>query len=247
MIDLKKLIETVFKLEKTGGIPPTQVRDEKDVVMLEQNGLYGEVVVEDVYKIKQFIPDVIFDIGANVGFFMRFARETFLDAKIVAVEPDLNNFEVLKICTNPDSNIVMINCAIGSGKVYRVNGAANGAMESYLSASSAIKEGEFATEQFIQTEIQSRRLSDIVKEHIKEGQTYALKIDCEGGENSIFDHPESVDCLVKADYIAMEVHNTGVTGNGSAIAKLAFNEVAAKLEITHHCRYDHPMFYARKK
>jgi FkbM family methyltransferase len=247
MIDLKKLIETVCALEKKGGIPPTQVCNEKDTVMLEQNGLYGEVVVEDVYKIKQFIPDVIFDIGANVGFFMRFARETFPDAKIVAVEPDVNNFEVLKICTDPDENIVMINCAIGSGKIYRVNGAANGAMESYLSTSRAIKEEEFATAQFVATDIQSRRLSDIVKEHVKEGQTYALKLDCEGGENSIFDHPESVECLIKADYIAMEVHNTGVNGNGSAQAKAMFDEVAKKLEVTHHCRYDHPMFYARKR
>lgn len=247
MIDIKKLIETVCALEMRGGIPPTQICNEKDLVMLEQNGLYGEVVVEDVYKIKQFIQDVIFDLGANVGFFTRFAREIFPDVKIVAVEPDLNNFEALKTCTESDSNIVMLNCAIGSGKMYRVKGAANGAMETYLSTSVAIKEEEFMTEQFTTTDILSKRLSDIVKEHVGPKQTYALKIDCEGGENSIFDHLESVECLVKADYIAMEVHNTGVTGNGSALAKAAFDEAATRLELTHHCRYDHPMFYARKK
>ena len=62
------------------------------------NGLYGEVVTEDCYRLKTlgFVPDVIFDLGANIGVFTRYARDMFNNAKIISVEPNLDNFENLK-------------------------------------------------------------------------------------------------------------------------------------------------------
>lgn len=100
-------------------------------------GLYGEVVTEDIYRIRQlqFIPDVIFDLGANVGTFSKFARELFPNALIVAIEPDAQNIEYFKEFNNPvDNNIVLHNLAIGNGEMFRVDGALNGAHECYISS-----------------------------------------------------------------------------------------------------------------
>ena len=57
--------------------------------------VFGEVCIGDCYALRRlaFAPEVIFDIGANVGAFTSYARFMFPHAKIISVEPDPRNFE----------------------------------------------------------------------------------------------------------------------------------------------------------
>lgn len=188
-------------------------------------GLYGEVVDYDTYRLRDvddivsindptfvhvkghkgitFIPDIIMDLGANVGIFSRYARSLFPDALIIAVEPDENNCKVFREFTN-DPKIILHQKAIGQGKVFRCNDALNGAMESYISESlpftvEHIK--SIATE----TNISTIMLSDLAH-YVKPGDKGVLKIDIEGSETMLFQHKPSMDVIKSFDYVIMELH-----------------------------------------
>lgn len=212
-------------------------------------GLYGEVVTEDIYRIRQlnFIPDVIFDLGANVGTFSRFARELFPSAVIVAVEPDKDNVEYFFQFNNPiDNNIVLHNMAIGQGNVYRCTGAVNGAHESYISNGLGFENAK--EDVFLQkVEVKTSLLDFIVNGWIREGQKYMIKIDIEGNETALFSHEPSMNALRNAHYIAMELHYHALEGNMVEIVKDFTLSQLDTLKETHNIEHVHPMFYATKK
>lgn len=203
-------------------------------------GLYGEVVTDDNYRLRrlQFIPDVIFDIGANVGTFSKFARELFPSALIVAVEPDKQNIKYFKQFNNPAENdIVLHNMAIGKGEVYRLKGAINGAHESYTSSNVVDSE---------RIEIKTTLLDFIVNGWVREGQKYIIKIDIEGNETIIFDHEPSMKCLRNAEYVTMELHYHALQEDKIQIIKDFTLGQLDTLKDTHHIEYVGHMFYATK-
>lgn len=96
--------------------------------------LFAEVVTCDQYRLKtvNFIPDVVIDLGANIGIFSRHCRTLFPNALIIAVEPSADNCSVFREHTN-DEKIILINKAIGTGNIFHCPNPANGAMEVFLS------------------------------------------------------------------------------------------------------------------
>ena len=218
------------------------------------NGLWGEVVQEDIYKIRDlktgslqenthdrafdFTPDIIFDLGANIGVFTRYARELYPKALIVAVEPDPENIKVFKEFTQDKT--VLIEKGIGSGDLFHYKGA-NGSGEVYLSKNSAYKKHTG-----VKVEIQSIKLTEL-KKYIKKGMKVLCKVDIEGNETSIFDDPESMKFLLSFDYVTMELHYFSPTHLGVKDVKLSTRKALKKFEATHDTFYDHPMFYATKK
>ena len=60
--------------------------------------IYHEVVERDVYKLQSLVfpPEVIFDIGANLGIYTLYAHRRFPRATVVAVEPHPANFAFLQ-------------------------------------------------------------------------------------------------------------------------------------------------------
>lgn len=211
-------------------------------------GLYGEVVDEDTYKLKEikFKPDVVIDIGANVGIFARYSRELFPDALIICVEPDVDNFKNL-IHFTPSNNIVFINKAIGQGVIYRTPDAPNGAHESYVSEGMGFDNSDLNKLSKIGTEC--IMIDEIIKTYVKEGYRVILKIDCEGAENLIFAHKESMDAMKFIDYIVIELHFCVSINNHSLIKQMTETNIIGTLALTktHNCDYDHIYFYATKK
>ncbi|MDH0690261.1 FkbM family methyltransferase [Stutzerimonas stutzeri] len=60
--------------------------------------IFKEVVLQDCYRlqgIRDLNPQNIFDIGANIGCFSFFSKILWPDSKIFAVEPVIENFDVL--------------------------------------------------------------------------------------------------------------------------------------------------------
>lgn len=210
-------------------------------------GLWGEVVEGDIYKIKQlkFVPDVIFDLGANVGTFSKFARELFPNALIVAVEPDPKNIEHFKEYFNPDeNNTVLYEFAIGNGTVYRDTKAANGSHECYLSPFMGyedIAEGDT----LVKTKTESLVLDFCLK--YTADKKFMFKIDIEGSETAIFEDELSMEILGRADYIAMEIHYFAMTPNGVLQVMELTHRAMETLAQTHDTIYEHPIFYATKK
>jgi FkbM family methyltransferase len=229
-------------------------------------GLYGEVVESDVYEMRDvedivsvndpsfvhvkghkrgfdFIPDVILDLGANVGVFTRYCRELFPEALIVAIEPHPGNFEYL---LGIEGNTTLFNMGIGIGKLLRTIGAANGSGESYISESSLGFMNMDIDDQprFETTDVESVTLKELFDEFVKPGQKIIVKMDIEGAENSLFGHEESVKCLLAADYVVIEIHNYAIVKKDTQAVVDLTNSVLKRFEETHDCKLDHIYFYA---
>jgi FkbM family methyltransferase len=218
------------------------------------NGLYGEVVTYDIYRLKKipFKPDIIFDFGANIGVFTRYARTLFHDALIVSVEPHPDNIKLFKEFTN-DKNNILIEKAIGRGKMWHNLGAVNGSGESYVSSGLGFENEMMrnAVDNSLGIEdsmIKCAMPDEIISQYWKQGMKAILKVDIEGGENIIYGHQSSMDIIKQIDYITMEVHWYALTGG------LAYDEVKAatlraieELKETHTTELDNVTFWALKK
>jgi len=208
-------------------------------------GLYGEVVTEDCYRLRQlkFVPDVVFDIGANIGIFTRFARSLFPKAFIVAVEPHPQNIQDWKRFTPPEKRTTLLPVALGTGKVFRGTTAANGAGESYLSPGLGFSESDLA-QNHERCWAVCLTLNNIVE--VMQSEKVLIKIDCEGAENSIWEHKPSMDVLKRCDYITMELHDYAMGTEHSKVVEVT-NSALKSLEATHDCERNGVYFWATKR
>ncbi len=238
-----------LKLKTRKEIPQQVEKYEKGIPNETLNGgypgLYGEVVTEDIYKLKElnFIPDVILDLGANIGIFSRYARQLFPNALIISVEPHPDNIKVFKKYTK-DRNTKLIGKGIGEGKLYQSKKAANGSAEVYLSENSAFKESTLKSICNIST-VKSIMLTDL-KKYIKKEDKVLCKIDIEGNETKIFNDKDSMDLLLSFEYVTIELHYFGMTPNGVRNIKKYTKNKLVSLNKTHDIKYIHPLFYATK-
>lgn len=214
-------------------------------------GLYGEVVTSDCYRLRSITwqPDVILDLGANIGVFARHARSLFPNALIISVEPGPENIAHFKKFTN-DDKIILIEKAIGQGDMWHCLGSPNGAHECYLSAGLG-----YDKEQMISEEGRSLERSDIpmimpfelTYQYVRPLHKAIIKIDIEGGENAIFTHEPSMKAIQTIDYIVMEIHWYGLTGNVLPEVRQKTMDFIHRLEETHDCELNNTAFWATKK
>jgi FkbM family methyltransferase len=214
-------------------------------------GLEGEVVTSDCYKLKElkFVPEIIFDFGANVGIFSRYARSLFPDALIIAVEPHKENCEVFERFTK-DEKIILINKAIGQGNLWHSTTAKNGAGESYVSEGLGFPHDEMnirVGNSVEQSNVETIMPDKIINTYLKEGMTSVLKLDCEGAENIIWGHEPSMEAIKKIDYIAAEIHFYAISGKTWQEVQDKTRAALKSLELTHDCELDNVNFWATKK
>lgn len=212
-------------------------------------GLYGEVVTNDIYKLKEinFSPSVIIDIGANIGVFSRYARSLFPEAKIIAIEPNKENCNLFKYFTK-DKSIILIEKAIGNGSVWHGLTAKNGSGETYLSAGIGYKEINMDLDSSLEkSDVKTITLTEIVNAYIKDGEPFILKIDCEGNEHTILFDETEMQTLRKATYICAEIHFYAHTGREWQEVQDRTHEALRSLETTHYCELDNVNFWATKK
>lgn len=201
------------------------------------SGLYGEVVTEDCYRIRQldFDPEFVIDLGANVGIFARFAQSRFPMAKIICVEPDAENFAYLAKFTD---GCVLLNAAIGNGPVRRIPHSINGAHEVYASVSPGFE----GIEKFTAHDIRVVHLRDVLRAFCVAGPKM-LKMDIEGNEINIFNDPKEMEVLRQIDYMAFELHDHLFGSN----VKEIYHSALSSLNETHNSHREGFFFWARKK
>lgn len=214
------------------------------------SGLYGEVVTADCYNLKKldFVPSLVYDIGANIGVFTRYARSLWPNAVIIAVEPHDENIKVFKKFTT-DSRVILYQYALGKGQLWHNKGARNGSGESYVSSGLGFDEMQMriatSTEK---SDIPTIMLDELINGYWREGIQTVVKIDVEGAENCLWDHEPSMEALKKMDYICMETHFYALHGGQLYDEMKEKTLVALKsFEYTHYCTFKHPHFEARKK
>lgn len=213
-------------------------------------GLYGEVVTEDCYRLQQldFVPDIVFDIGANVGTFTRFARSLWPRAVIVAVEPDKENCAHFRKFT-PMPNVFLIEAAIGVCDIWRCTTARNGAGEVYMSPGPGYPLKKIMASEVWKPafEIDHTSLCTVIESFISRGDRAVLKVDCEGSENQIFGHSESMAAMQKMEYIAMELHRYAFDHSEQAKVDALQSSALIELARTHNLEVEGVHLWARKK
>lgn len=226
-------------------------------------GLFDEVVTEDCYGLRSldFVPTLVLDMGANIGVFARYARSLFPQARIVCVEPDPDNFANLTAFT-PDPNTILINKAIGVGRVRHFLGAINGAHESYVSAGLGFDEGLMrGSDQIVAIGTgQSKPVTGfefcaapavmpdaLLAEWGKPDDRVLVKMDIEGGENVVLTHEPSMAALRRVDYLAAEIHFYALHGGVLEATKAAIMDALHSFDATHECHLDGVNFQARRR
>lgn len=162
--------------------------------------IYNEVVRDDCYRLRSvpFKPDLIFDIGANVGVFTSFARFLFPMSRIVCVEPDERNYGLLWTHTGHLPDVYRYKAAIGNGVIRRIAQSLSspwmGGVERYVT--------ELGSECDSIIPVSLGWLCEVFPPTIQS----ICKIDIEGAERYLLAHDASLRALSGFGYIAMEIH-----------------------------------------
>ena len=156
----------------------------------------------DEYRLKSltFTPDVIYDVGANVGGVTLLAAELYPDTKIVAVEPEEENYGMLVQKTRHLPNVVTVRAALAAEQqVYRCPSSPGVGNWIFNSKSSPTY-----VEEWVPCDVPAVTLDELHAEH--GGEHYVLKLDCESGELMLLTHQPSRKMALGAEYLAGEFH-----------------------------------------
>jgi FkbM family methyltransferase len=100
------------KMEVATGVPgvlhPVRLR-----VRTTDIGMCHEILIKRCYRNDlPAAPEVIIDAGANIGLTSIFFANEYPNARIIAIEPEASNFEMLQKNTAPYRNVEIINAAL---------------------------------------------------------------------------------------------------------------------------------------
>lgn len=159
---------------------------------------FNQIFNENEYEVKglTFTPEVIIDCGANVGYTSVYYANKFCNAKIISVEPDKSNFNILKLNTAPYKNIKTVNSGIWDKDCYlKVKDIGNGEWGLIVEESTEQEAGSFRAETILSL-IETFEISEID----------ILKIDIEGAEKELFTNGYDL-WLNKVKIIQIELHD----------------------------------------
>ncbi len=187
--------------------------------------VFRQVFIEKEYQIiktNAVNHDVVIDAGANIGLTSLFISSLFPDAKIFAIEPEANNFRLLKMNTAHNDNIVCIQGALWN-KDEPVS------ILSDDDADWAFRVGERAPAGM--RSIQGYRVSSLM-DYINVPKISLMKMDIEGAEFEVFGDAGS--WIDKVDNIVLELHENLRPGCTDIFRKAtgAFVELARSTELT---------------
>jgi FkbM family methyltransferase len=144
-------------------------------------------------------PSVIVDAGANIGLASVFYANKYPAAKIIAVEPEPLNFEVLLKNTNYYSNIIPVHAALWSE---------NEDLSIFDSGSGEtafqIRTWDKTTQRGSRRRVSGLTLTKLMKEFDLD-YIDLLKVDIEGSEKEVFEHSSS--WIGRVGIIAIELHD----------------------------------------
>jgi FkbM family methyltransferase len=143
-------------------------------------------------------PATIIDAGANIGLSAVYFANRYPDAKIIAIEPETSNYEILLKNTGPYANIMPIKAALWhqSGQIQLFDpGAGNHGFQTKGIDDQVQMRGELTKAVTIPELLEREKWSELD----------LLKIDVEGAEKEVFD--ESSEWISRVRAVMIELHD----------------------------------------
>ncbi len=188
--------EVSFNLNRQDCIYPFRLR-----IPSSDLPTYEQVFINQEYDfLVKTQPKTIVDAGANIGLASIYFVNKYPDAKIIAIEPEQSNFELLKDNVAPYPNIIPIQAALWH-KNDQINlidpGLGKWGFMTEMKDSSENLPGDICHT------VEAITVDKIMKEFNLE-KIDILKIDIEGAEREVFSNTSS--WIEKVDSIIIELH-----------------------------------------
>jgi FkbM family methyltransferase len=190
---------TLSRLQlRTTGLNVVVRRKTSDVRVLR------DIFVRKEYDIPFSIdPEIIIDAGAHIGLSVLFFRSVFPRAKIIAVEPNRQNYELLQRNCEGLANVKLIQAALWSKKT-----------EIYLENPDA-SPWEYTFTERPSGDVPTQTITPLELLEMSGGRIGLFKLDIEGAEKALFESGES-EWLRKVDVLAIELHDRYLPGCSAA-------------------------------
>ena len=190
---------------------------------------FREVLLREEYRLDvREPPETIVDAGANIGLASVYFAMQFPGARIIAIEPESENYELLEKNVAQYPNIEPVRAALWyeDAKVSVVDPGLGAS--GFMTAEKSVDERE---------SVPAISLGTLMENHGLE-RVDLLKIDIEGAELSLFKHAKR--WIEKVDAIAVELHDRIRPGCERAFlnATQGFGEVWTRGENTFCARPD---------
>ena len=162
---------------------------------------YQQVFINQEYDFSvKTEPKVIVDAGANIGLASIYFANKYPDAKIIAIEPEQSNFELLKENVAPYSHVIPVHAAL-----WNKNGEIN-LIDPGLGKWGFMAEMKHPSEHLPGNTchtVLAMTIDEIMKDY-RLTKIDILKIDIEGAEREVFSDTSS--WIEKIDSIIIELH-----------------------------------------
>lgn len=172
------------------------------------------VIEYDEYELRPFVNSErnkevrwVVDIGANIGAFSLLASRIFPHAKILAIEPYVNNLELLKANCGHNPHITIIESAVlGDGFPAELTLGAKhiNCGESFIVEANEKIGRKVTSDEFVKVACKS---IDAVLTEYKVDEIGILKVDAEGSEVEIFECLKAHGWLEKVCWLRFEWHS----------------------------------------
>jgi len=148
-------------------------------------------------------PSVIIDVGANIGLASIWFTSKFPEARVLAVEPEKSNYELLVRNVAPYPNVTTIHAALWThrGTLALDDPRHEGAW--------AFQTRELADSPHPVEEVPCLSVADLISDYDL-GWVDLLKVDIEGAEKEVFSSPG--EWIGSVGAIAIELHDRFKTG-----------------------------------
>lgn len=167
--------------------------EEPDVNLMKSIFQFQEYAL----PLKNFSPKLILDCGGNIGCAAVYFANVYPNSKIYSIEPEKNNFKLLKYNTSQYKNITPINSAVWDKETFiRVEDKGYGTWGFMTFETAKDDPAAFTTV----------TVSKLLKESGC-NEIDLLKVDIEGAEKEVFGAVDVDEWLSKVNVITIELHD----------------------------------------
>jgi FkbM family methyltransferase len=155
----------------------------------------------EYYLPPRFHPDLILDIGSNIGASILYFHKQFPAARIIGFEPHPETFQVLKKNVTGLDSVTVLNCGLGAADARATLPGESVNFGAF--STKGRRHGTGQSRPMIECEV--RRLDNVLRD-LSIDKVDLIKIDCEGAEADVF-AGLSPQILERCQWIVGELHD----------------------------------------